>query len=105
MTKSELINRLYLKNDSLSLEDVSAAVNVVLETMQDSLGRGERIEIRGFGAFSLRHHKARSGRNPKNGESVSIPEKYTVHFKPGKELRERVNQPESLNLPVRNHAV
>jgi integration host factor subunit beta len=92
VTKSELINRLYLKNNHhLSLEDSDAVVNAIIEKMQATLGSGGRIEIRGFGAFSLRHHEARNGRNPKSGESVLIPEKYTVHFKPGKELRERVN--------------
>ena len=89
MTKSELINRLYLKTD-LQQEDAVAAVNVIIDTMQDALGRGERIEIRGFGAFSLHERKARTGRNPKTGEAVEIPTCYKVHFKPGKALRERV---------------
>ena len=92
MTKSELINRLYLKGNNLLLEDVAATVHVVLESMQDALGRGERIEIRGFGAFSLHERKARTGRNPKTGEAVEIPTCYKAHFKPGKELRERVDK-------------
>ena len=91
MTKSELINRLYLKTD-LQQEDAVAAVNVIIDTMQDALGRGERIEIRGFGAFSLHERKARTGRNPKTGEAVEIPTCYKAHFKPGKELRERVDK-------------
>lgn len=91
MTKSELINRLYLKNNTLSQEDIEAATNILIHTMINALGRGERIEIRGFGAFSLRHHQSRQGRNPKTGDAVLIPEKYTVHFKPGKELRMRAN--------------
>jgi len=91
MTKSELINRLYLKTD-LQQEDAVAAVNVIIDTMQDALGRGERIEIRGFGAFSLHERKARTGRNPKTGEAVEIPTCYKVHFKPGKELRQRVDK-------------
>jgi len=68
------------------------AVNVIIESMQNALGRGERIEIRGFGAFSLRERKGRTGRNPRTGEAVEIPTCYKVHFKPGKELRERVIQ-------------
>ena len=91
MTKSELINRLYLKTDT-QLEDAAAAVNVIIDTMQNALGRGERIEIRGFGAFSLHERKARTGRNPKTGEAVEIPTCYKVHFKPGKELRQRVDK-------------
>ena len=89
MTKSELTNQLYLKSN-LPQEDVVVAVNVIIESMQNALGRGERIEIRGFGAFSLRERKGRTGRNPRTGEAVEIPTCYKVHFKPGKELRERV---------------
>jgi integration host factor subunit beta len=91
MTKSELTNQLYLKSN-LPQEDVVVAVNVIIESMQNALGRGERIEIRGFGAFSLRERKGRTGRNPRTGETVEIPTCYKVHFKPGKELRERVIQ-------------
>ncbi|MBT5465561.1 MAG: integration host factor subunit beta [Gammaproteobacteria bacterium] len=91
MTKSELTNQLYLKSN-LPQEDVVVAVNVIIESMQNALGRGERIEIRGFGAFSLRERKGRTGRNPRTGEAVEIPTCYKVHFKPGKELRERVIQ-------------
>jgi|SaaInlV_120m_DNA_4_1040238.scaffolds.fasta_scaffold01438_5 integration host factor subunit beta len=90
MTKSELINRLYLKGD-LSQEDVSAITNTIIDTMQDALGRCERIEIRGFGSFSVHERKARTGRNPKTGDPVEVPAKYVAHFKPGKDLRERVN--------------
>ena len=90
MTKSDLIHRLYL-NSNLTQEDIGAAVNLILEKMTEQLANGGRIEIRGFGAFSLNHHKARTGRNPKTGDTIMIPEKYTTHFKPGKSLRERVN--------------
>lgn len=90
MTKSELINLLYLKSE-LTQEDTAAAVSTIIETMTAAIGRGGRIEIRGFGAFSLHERKARTGRNPKTGEAVEIPTCYKVHFKPGKELRERVN--------------
>lgn len=92
MTKSELINRLYMnKQTGLSLEDCAAAVNHIIERMQGELGEGGRIEIRGFGAFSLHERKARVGRNPKTGEAVEIPACYKVHFKPGKAMKERVN--------------
>ena len=91
MTKSEFIERLYSKS-SLSYDDTVAAINITIDTMQNALGRGERIEIRGFGAFSLHERKARTGRNPKTGEAVEIPTCYKAHFKPGKELRERVDK-------------
>lgn len=90
MTKSELINKLHLKI-GLSLEDVTVCVNTVVNEMTDALGRGDRIEVRGFGSFSLHHREERMGRNPKNGDAVKVPEKYVAHFKPGKELRKRVN--------------
>jgi integration host factor subunit beta len=67
------------------------AVKMILDHMSDALARGERIEIRGFGSFSLHYRAPRVGRNPKTGEPVSLPGKYVPHFKPGKELRERVN--------------
>jgi integration host factor subunit beta len=91
MTKSELINQLYLKSNTLSQGDIEAASNLIIDTMIDAMGRGERIEIRGFGAFSLHERKARTGRNPKTGEAVEIPARHKVHFKPGKALRERVD--------------
>ena len=91
MTKSELINRIYLKNNNLPLEDTEAAVNIIIDKMIETMGRGERIEIRGFGAFDPRFRKGRTGRNPKTGESVEIPDCYKPHFKPGKALRERVD--------------
>ena len=90
MNKSDLIERLYL-NSELSQGDAAAAVSTIINTMQVTLGNGGRVEIRGFGAFSLHERKARTGRNPKTGEQVSLPGKYVPHFKPGKELRERVN--------------
>ena len=72
--------------------DAEAIVNAVLEAMVESLRSGSSIEIRGFGSFRLRHRAARVGRNPKTGEAVALAAKYVPHFKPGKELRERVNQ-------------
>ena len=92
MTKSELINILTSKHSHLSLKDVDSSVRIMLEQMVNSLANGERIEVRGFGSFSLHYRKSRVGRNPKTGESVALSPKYAPHFKPGKELRERVNQ-------------
>ena len=91
MTKSELIELLARKQPQLAYRDIELAVKTILEYMSASLSSGERIEIRGFGSFSLHFRPARSGRNPKSGEPVSLPAKYVPHFKPGKELRERVN--------------
>ena len=91
MTKSELIEVLARKQPQLAYRDIELAVKTILEYMSSSLSSGERIEIRGFGSFSLHFRPARSGRNPKTGEPVSLPAKYVPHFKPGKELRERVN--------------
>lgn len=91
MTKSELIERLVQRHTHLSQKDVELAVKLLLEEVSETLASGERIEIRGFGSFSVHHRPARMGRNPKTGEAVRIPEKYVPHFKPGKEMRERVN--------------
>jgi integration host factor subunit beta len=91
MMKSELIERIARKQSHLAYKDVELAVKSMLEQMSNSLSSGERIEIRGFGSFSLHYRPPRSGRNPKTGGSVSLPGKHVPHFKPGKELRERVN--------------
>jgi len=91
MTKSELIEQVSLKQQHLAPKDVELAVNTVLELMSGALSGGDRIEIRGFGSFSLHYRPPRIGRNPKTGESVSLPGKHVPHFKPGKELRDRVN--------------
>jgi len=92
MTKSELIEVLVRKQAHLSYKDVELAVKTILDLMSESLAEGGRIEIRGFGSFSLHYRPPRLGRNPKSGEPVSLPEKHVPHFKPGKELRERVNE-------------
>ncbi|WP_346836737.1 integration host factor subunit beta [Microbulbifer sp. SAOS-129_SWC] len=92
MTKSELIERIALRLDQLPVKDVELAVKVMLDSMSDVLSRGERIEIRGFGSFSLHYRAPRTGRNPKTGDAVELAGKYVPHFKPGKELRDRVNQ-------------
>jgi len=91
MTKSELIERLAARQTQLSLKDVELVVKSIIEHMAQSLAKGERIEIRGFGSFSLHYRAPRVGRNPKTGQSVQLEGKYVPHFKPGKELRERVN--------------
>lgn len=91
MTKSELIEALAVKQNQLTQKDIDAAVKTLLEHMSQALAAGERIEIRGFGSFSLHHRPARTGRNPKTGETVQLPAKHVPHFKPGKELRDRVN--------------
>ena len=92
MTKSELIEIIAARQNQLSAKDVELAVKTLLEQMSGTLATGERIEIRGFGSFSLHYRAPRIGRNPKTGESVGLAGKYVPHFKPGKELRDRVNQ-------------
>ena len=91
MTKSELIEILSSRQAHLKADDVDLAVKALLEMMGSSLSGGERIEIRGFGSFSLHFRPPRLGRNPKTGDSVALPGKHVPHFKPGKELRERVS--------------
>ena len=91
MTKSELIERISAEQTQLTAKDVELAVKMILDHMAETLAEGERIEIRGFGSFSLHYREARLGRNPKTGEKVELEGKYVPHFKPGKELRERVN--------------
>ncbi|ADJ27154.1 integration host factor subunit beta [Nitrosococcus watsonii] len=92
MTKSGLIERLAQRQALLSYRDVELAVKMLLEVMSQALAQGERIEIRGFGSFSLHYRPPRSGRNPKTGDTVPLSSKYVPHFKPGKELRERVDR-------------
>jgi len=90
MTKSELIEILTQRQGHLKGDDVDLAVKSLLEMMGSALAEGERIEVRGFGSFSLHYRPPRTGRNPKTGEAVALPGKHVPHFKPGKELRERV---------------
>ena len=91
ITRSELIDALVEKQPHLAHRDVELAVKAVLERMADAFEKGDRIEIRGFGSFSLHYRPARVGRNPKTGESVAVEDKFSPHFKPGKELKERVD--------------
>lgn len=95
MTKSELIEILSSKNSHLNYKDLELAVKSLLEQMSMALATGQRIEIRGFGSFSLHYRPPRVGRNPKTGDAVSLAAKHVPHFKPGKELRERVNNSRS----------
>ena len=91
MTKSELIERIAAVQTQLSSKDLELAAKMILDHMAKALAAGERIEIRGFGSFSLHYRAPRLGRNPKTGEKVGLAGKYVPHFKPGKGLRERVN--------------
>jgi len=90
INKKDLIEIIAKEQDQLPYRDIELSVKTIIKSMVNSLRKGERIEIRGFGSFSLRYRKPRVGRNPKSGQSVSIEERYVPHFKPGKNLKERV---------------
>ncbi len=92
MTRSELIELMASQQTQLSAKDVELAVKLMIDHMAETLAGGERIEIRGFGSFSLHYREPRRGRNPKTGDSVELDGKHVPHFKAGKELRERVNR-------------
>jgi integration host factor subunit beta len=91
MTKSELIQRLAEQNPHLFHRDVERIVTTIFDSITDALARGERVELRGFGAFSVKRRDARTGRNPRTGDSVDVSEKCVPFFKTGKQLRERLN--------------
>ena len=91
MTKSDLITHLAARFPQLVAKDADMSVKMILDAMAEALSRGDRIEIRGFGSFTLNYRPPRVGRNPKSGEKVEVPEKWVPHFKAGKELRERVD--------------
>ena len=91
MLKSELVRALNEKLPELQVKDVELALNCILRQLADAIVQGERIEIRGFGSFNLHHRPPRIARNPKTGEAVNLPDKVALHFKPGKEMRNRVN--------------
>ena len=93
MTRSDLIAKLAERYPQLLAKDAELAVKVILDTLAVTLTRGGRIEIRGFGSFSLNYRPPRTGRNPKSGDKVQVPAKHVPHFKAGKELRERVDYP------------
>ena len=91
MTKSELIQRLAERNPHLYLRDIEKIVDTILEDITQALVEGDRVELRGFGAFSIKHREARTGRNPRTGESVEVEAKRLPFFKTGKALREAIN--------------
>jgi integration host factor subunit beta len=99
MTRSDLVEALAARFAHLGQRDAELAVKAILEAMADALVQGQRIEVRGFGSFSVNHRPARMGRNPRSGESVAIPDKRVPHFKPGKALRERVDSAASNGQP------
>lgn len=92
MTKSELINRIYKNTKHFSVVDVESAVKAILKTLNTAISTGQRVEVRNFGSFSLRERSERISRNPRTGEPVKLGKRYSVHFKPGVELKERVNK-------------
>lgn len=91
LSKSLLIEKLALKKKDTPVRDIESAVRIILDSMVDAMASGRRVEVRGFGSFSLHYHRPRTGRNPKTGEPVELEGKHVPHFKPGKEMRERVN--------------
>ncbi len=91
MTKSELIMRLAEKNPHLYYRDVERIVSTIFDEISQALSRGDRVELRGFGALSVKRRGARIGRNPRTGESVNVAEKHVPFFKTGKHLRQRLN--------------
>jgi integration host factor subunit beta len=101
MTRSDLVEALAERFGQLTHRDAEFAVKALLEAMSDALARGHRIELRGFGSFTISHRPPRMGRNPRSGEKVAIPEKRVPHFKPGKALREEVDRgtPKLLEQP------
>jgi integration host factor subunit beta len=99
MTKSELVLRLSKKYPHLYQRDIETLVNTVFDNISETLVGGGRVELRGFGAFSIRKREARKARNPKNGQEVHIGERFAIYFRTGKELRERINKP-----PVMTHS-
>ena len=103
MTRSDLIVALASRFTHLTAKDAEIAVKEILDAIGHSLAHGDRIEIRGFGSFSLNYRPARKGRNPKSGETVPVPAKYVPHFKAGKEMRERVEESAS-PAPLRRAA-
>ena len=92
MTRSDLVEELAARFGQLTQRDAEVAVKTLLEALGDALVQGQRVEVRGFGSFSVNHRPPRMGRDPRSGEAVAIPEKRVPHFKPGKALREAVDQ-------------
>jgi integration host factor subunit beta len=101
MTRSELIAGLAEDNPHLTIADVERIVAALFNEMTDALSRGERVELRGFGAFTVKRRNARAGRNPRTGKTVEVAQKSVPFFKAGKELRERINKP--MSAPVKKN--
>jgi len=104
MIKSELIQKVAQANQHLYQRDVETIVNVILDEITDALARGDRVELRGFGAFTVKHRGARRGRNPRTGAAVFVEEKFVPFFKTGKELRERLNKDMPAAAPAKSNA-
>lgn len=102
MTRSELVAGLAEDNPHLTMADVERIVAAFFDELTNALGRGERVELRGFGAFTVKHRNARAGRNPRTGEAVNVAQKSVPFFKAGKELRERINKA-SMNNPTKKN--
>jgi integration host factor subunit beta len=102
MIKSELIEKIAADNPHLFQRDVELIVNVIFDEIISALARQKRVELRGFGAFSVKHRPARSGRNPRTGEQVFVDEKYVPYFKTGKELRSRMNKDSETKATVKS---
>jgi integration host factor subunit beta len=100
MVKSELIMRIVGKFQQLPENVVELGINQILECMSDTLIKGNRIEVRGFGSFSLHHRPSRNAHNPRTGEKVVTMPKYAPHFKPGKQIRDRINESRLKNIPI-----
>jgi len=92
MTKSELVEMIADKQGNITRREAEVVINTIFAAIGDALASGDRVELRGFGSFTIKQRTARIGRNPKTGDSVQVPAKVVPHFKPGKELRERVDQ-------------
>lgn len=102
MTKSELIDKIAIMQPHLQYQDVEKAAKCIIEYMVQSLAKRRRVEIRGFGSFAMRYQPPRATRNPKTGAAVASPAKHTIHFRTGKELRDRVNQRFLDGNPIKN---
>ena len=101
MVKSELITKIASKFEQLSACDIEAGINKILECIGDALTKGDRVEIRGFGSFELRHRLPRNAHNPRTGEKLVTISKYAPHFKPGKEFRNRINESRVKNITIK----
>ena len=102
LIKSQLIQNITEANPHLFVRDVERIVNTIFNEITNSLAEGKRVELRGFGAFNVQHRKARTGRNPRTGDAVTVEEKYIPRFKTGKELRVKLNSKNNVSNPEQN---